>query len=133
MTLLRLCLRNLLYHWRGNLAVFLGVVVGCAVLTGALFVGDSLRGSLRERSLARALDVRAGDKIVLRLQRPSAIPRESALGQKKLEVEELESTVGRVLEGGELGNHFNLRAEVEAPRNAFVSLERLQKKLGQPG
>jgi putative ABC transport system permease protein len=51
MTLKRLRLRNLLFHWRGNLAVFLGVVVGTAVLTGALLVGDSLRGSLRERTL----------------------------------------------------------------------------------
>jgi ABC-type lipoprotein release transport system permease subunit len=53
MTLKRLRLRNLLYHWRGNSAVFLGVVVGTAVLTGALLVGDSLRGSLRELALAR--------------------------------------------------------------------------------
>jgi ABC-type antimicrobial peptide transport system permease subunit len=51
MTLKRLRLRNLLFHWRGNSAVFLGVVVGTAVLTGALLVGDSLRGSLRERAL----------------------------------------------------------------------------------
>jgi putative ABC transport system permease protein len=51
MTLKRLRLRNLLFHWRGNLAVFLSVVVGTAVLTGALLVGDSLRGSLRERTL----------------------------------------------------------------------------------
>lgn len=51
MTLQRLRLRNLLFHWRGNLAVFLGVVVGTTVLTGALLVGDSLRGSLRQRSL----------------------------------------------------------------------------------
>src|SRR5262249_36201197 len=43
--------RNLLYHWRGNLAVLLGVAVGAAVLTGALLVGDSLRGSLRALAL----------------------------------------------------------------------------------
>jgi ABC-type lipoprotein release transport system permease subunit len=48
MTLGRLLRRNLLYHWRGNLAVFLGVALGTAVLTGALLVGDSLRGSLRD-------------------------------------------------------------------------------------
>ena len=53
MTPFRLLLRNLLYHWRGNLAVFLGVVVGAAVLTGALLVGDSLRGSLRDLTLQR--------------------------------------------------------------------------------
>jgi ABC-type antimicrobial peptide transport system permease subunit len=51
MTLKRLRLRNLLFHWRGNFAVFLGVVVGTTVLTGALLVGDSLRGSLREHTL----------------------------------------------------------------------------------
>jgi putative ABC transport system permease protein len=45
----RLVARNLAFHWRGNLAVLLGVAVGSAVLTGALLVGDSLRGSLRAR------------------------------------------------------------------------------------
>src|SRR5947208_14103653 len=49
--MLRLLLRTLSYHWRGNAAVLLGVLVGSAVLTGALLVGDSLRGSLRDRSL----------------------------------------------------------------------------------
>jgi ABC-type lipoprotein release transport system permease subunit len=49
----RLCLRNLWYHGRGNFAVFLGVVVGTTVLTGALLVGDSLRGSLRDLTLER--------------------------------------------------------------------------------
>jgi ABC-type antimicrobial peptide transport system permease subunit len=53
MTPLRLLLRNLVYHWRGNLAVFLGVVVGAAVLTGALLVGDSLRGSLSDLTMRR--------------------------------------------------------------------------------
>src|SRR5262249_49745385 len=48
MTFGRLLLRNLLYHWRGNIAVLLGVVVSTAVLTGAVLVGDSLTGSLRD-------------------------------------------------------------------------------------
>jgi ABC-type lipoprotein release transport system permease subunit len=51
MTFLRLLLRNLAYHWRGNLAVFLGIALGSAVLTGALVVGDSLRGSLKALTL----------------------------------------------------------------------------------
>jgi putative ABC transport system permease protein len=46
-----LLLRNLAWHWRANLAVLLGVVVGAAALTGALVVGDSLRGSLRAMAL----------------------------------------------------------------------------------
>jgi ABC-type lipoprotein release transport system permease subunit len=53
MTFPRLLLRNLLYHWRANLALLAGVAVGCAVLTGALVVGDSLRGSLQARALAQ--------------------------------------------------------------------------------
>jgi ABC-type antimicrobial peptide transport system permease subunit len=51
MTFVRLLLRNLTWHWRPNLAVLLGVVVGTAALTGALLVGDSLRGSLRAMAL----------------------------------------------------------------------------------
>jgi putative ABC transport system permease protein len=53
MTRLQLILRNLLFHWQGNSAVFLGVVVSTAVLTGALLVGDALRGSLRQLTLDR--------------------------------------------------------------------------------
>lgn len=51
MTFGGLLLRNLLYHWRGNLSVLMGIVIGTAVLTGALFVGDSLRGSLEARTI----------------------------------------------------------------------------------
>jgi ABC-type antimicrobial peptide transport system permease subunit len=50
MNLPGLALRNLSYHWRGNLSVLLGMAVGTAVLTGALLVGDSLRGSLASLS-----------------------------------------------------------------------------------
>jgi ABC-type antimicrobial peptide transport system permease subunit len=53
MTQFRLLLRNLLYHGRTNAAVILGVIAATAVITGALIVGDSVRGSLREMSLER--------------------------------------------------------------------------------
>jgi len=45
--------RTLAHHWRTNLAVLLGVAAGTAVLTGALLVGDSVRGSLRQMTLDR--------------------------------------------------------------------------------
>ena len=68
----KLVLRNLGYHARGNLAVLLGVAVGSAVLTGALLVGDSLRGSLRER-VERQL---GGIDAVAFLPRPVHVTRE---------------------------------------------------------
>ncbi|MCZ6634912.1 MAG: FtsX-like permease family protein, partial [bacterium] len=45
--------RSLTYYWQIHLAVVLGVGVATAVLTGALLVGDSVRGSLRDLSLDR--------------------------------------------------------------------------------
>jgi ABC-type antimicrobial peptide transport system permease subunit len=50
---LRLILRNLVYFRWANLAVAVGMAVATAVLTGALMVGDSVRGSLRELAVQR--------------------------------------------------------------------------------
>src|SRR6478609_1765477 len=45
--------RSLVWYWRTNLAVLLGVATAAGVLGGALVVGDSVRASLRELVLAR--------------------------------------------------------------------------------
>ena len=45
--------RGVLYYWRTNAAVVLGVATAVAVLAGALLVGDSVRGSLRDLVLER--------------------------------------------------------------------------------
>ena len=45
--------RSLIHFWQIHLAVLLGAAVATAVLTGALLVGDSVRGSLRELTLDR--------------------------------------------------------------------------------
>lgn len=42
-----------MYHWRTNLAVCAGVAAAVSVLGGALIVGDSVRGSLRDLALGR--------------------------------------------------------------------------------
>ncbi len=52
-SLLKLAIRGLLYHWRINATVALGVAAATAVLTGALVVGDSVRESLRDMTLDR--------------------------------------------------------------------------------
>ena len=49
----RLILASLRYYWRTNAAVVLGVATAVAVLAGALLVGDSVRGSLRDLVLQR--------------------------------------------------------------------------------
>lgn len=48
-----LILRSLTHYWRIHVAVFLGVVAGTAVISGALIVGDSVRESLKAMSLDR--------------------------------------------------------------------------------
>jgi len=52
-SLRQLVLRGLTYYWRTNVAVVLGVATAVAVLAGALLVGDSVRGSLRDLVLQR--------------------------------------------------------------------------------
>src|SRR5262245_11499363 len=51
--MLHLVLRGVTYYWRSHLAVVLGVATAVAVLAGALLVGDSVRGSLRDLVLGR--------------------------------------------------------------------------------
>jgi ABC-type lipoprotein release transport system permease subunit len=232
MTFGKLLLRNLFYHWRGNLAVLLGVVVGTAVLTGALLVGDSLRGSLRQlaqrqlgrvdhvlvagrlfrqeladdlarrdaagqispalllqgtvvgepaagaataragrvnilgvdprfwqlwpdgqspngdkfwqsaedavvlnEALARELGVAKGDKVRLRLQKMSPVPRESILGRPEAaaavaETDEL--TVAAVIGDDVPGSRFTLNPGPTVSRNVFVPLARLQQEVISP-
>jgi putative ABC transport system permease protein len=48
-----LILQSLRYYWRTNLAVVLGVATAVSVLSGALLVGDSVRGSLRDLVVQR--------------------------------------------------------------------------------
>lgn len=53
MTTGKLILRSLRFYWRTQLGVLLGVGVTCAILTGALVVGDSVRATLRQMALSR--------------------------------------------------------------------------------
>jgi putative ABC transport system permease protein len=53
MTNARVIPASLKHHWRIHCAVALGVAAATAVLTGALIIGDSVRGSLRHLVLDR--------------------------------------------------------------------------------
>ena len=53
MTFWKLVIRNLWSHRRAHLGAWLGAVVGATALSGALYVGDSVRFSLKEIAMAR--------------------------------------------------------------------------------
>jgi ABC-type lipoprotein release transport system permease subunit len=86
-------------------------------------------------ALADALGASVGDDVTLRLQRPSAVPRESLLGRRDASavVEDWTLTVGRVLRPDAAADHFSLRPGLEAPRDAYVRLADLQERLEKPG
>jgi len=204
------------FNLKGNLAVLMGVVIATASLTGALLVGDSLRGSLADtvenklvwvneavlaqRFLNEKIVVELGDKsaipaiilkasiqvrdeqdclvtqisnaqvvavpeafwqdegessqwknlkgawlnhqaalglkisekqnVVLRVEKPSAIPRESFLGNREDVVDSITLEVGKVLDRSNKVSGFNLFPGMDAPATIFVPLKQMQEKLG---
>jgi ABC-type antimicrobial peptide transport system permease subunit len=89
MTFWTLIRRSLRFHARAHLGVVLGATVGSAALVGALIVGDSVRGSLRDLALQRLGSVRFalengdrlfGDRLADRLR--NAVVRESGGASK---------------------------------------------------
>lgn len=222
----QLLFRTLIYHWRTNLAVLLGVVAGTAVVGGALVVGDSVRGSLRDMTLvrlgridhvltgprfvrealaaeladlpefrsrfsaaapaivlpgslekpgpdsihvlaragnvqlygvdlrfwdltdhadvpppqedeillsqrlARQMSVGAGDAVVLSVELPSDIPRDSLLGKRDEAAVQVPLTVKAVLPESSGIGRLGLHPDQQLPANAFVALATLQDRLG---
>ena len=56
-------IQSITHYWRINLAVLLAAAVATAVLTGALLVGDSVRGSLRDLTLERLGNIDGADEV----------------------------------------------------------------------
>jgi ABC-type antimicrobial peptide transport system permease subunit len=225
MTFLRLAMASLRHQRRLNLALLLAVATTTAVLTGALLVGDSVRGSLRalvldrlgridqvvitdvffrdalvdqlhqdadlekqgltaeaailvrgslknqrdERVTGRVtvigchdsfwnlgtggpatglvadqivltdqlaaptyLDARVGDKLILQIGRPEAVPVDSPLGRKTDSVRRRQFTVAEIISADRLGG-FSLSPGQQMPLNAFVSLDAIAEMLGEEG
>ncbi len=204
------------FHLKGNLAVLMGIVIATASLTGALLVGDSLRGSLADtvknkliwvneavlaqRFFNEQIVVKLGEKttipaiilkasiqvrddqdclvtqissaqviavpeefwqdegksaqwknlkgawlnhqaaiglkisekqnVVLRIEKPSAIPRESFLGNREDVVDSITLEVEKVLDRSDKYAGFNLFPGMDAPATVFVPLQLVQEKLG---
>src|SRR5262245_43102487 len=93
-----LVLRGLIYYWRTHLAVVLGVATAVAVLAGALIVGESVRGSLRDLVLGRLgrTDHVVASAGFFREQLGDEIRAEPRFADRFAEVDPLVVTVGFV-------------------------------------
>jgi putative ABC transport system permease protein len=81
--------------------------------------------------LARELSAGSGDSLVLRVEKPSAIPLESLHSRKEDLGSTLRLTVREILPAGALGE-FSLQPQQGVVRAVFVSLDLLQKQIDQP-
>lgn len=81
-------------------------------------------------ALARDLSVQAGDAVLIRVERPSAIPLESLHGRKEDPGRTIRFNVAATLDGKELGE-FSLRPTQGDAYTVFVPLRRLQRDLSQ--
>jgi hypothetical protein len=82
-------------------------------------------------ALAAELHSSSGDVLLLRLQKPSAIPIESLFGRKDDIARTVRLDAATVLPRGQLGM-FSLRAAQSDVRAIFMPLARLQRDLGVP-
>ena len=94
--------------------------------------GPANREALLSTALARELGVDAGDAVLVRVQRPSAIPLESVHGRKEDVGRTMRLIVRSVLTSESLGE-FSLRPQQGEVRAIFVPLARLQNDLEIPG
>ena len=86
------------------------------------------REILLSPALAREIGASAADSIVVRMQKPSAIPAEWLHGRKDDAGRAMRFTVRQVLPPEELGE-FSLRPQQGVVRAVFIPLRRLQKDL----
>lgn len=87
---------------------------------------------LLSQALAGELGAKQGDTLVLRIEKPSAIPAESLHGRKDDLGRTVRLTMREVLPAASLGE-FSLRPQQGAVRAIFVELKKLQKNIEQDG
>ena len=87
---------------------------------------------LLSEGLARELGGQAGDALLVRVERPSAIPVSSLHGRKGDVGRTVRLSIRTVVSAAELGE-FSVRPQQGLARSVFVSLEQLQGDLERPG
>jgi ABC-type antimicrobial peptide transport system permease subunit len=89
------------------------------------------RDAYLSEALAQDLQVKAGDALLLRVEKPSDIPLESLHGRKDDPGRTIRTTYSQTLSSANLGE-FALRPQQGAQRAMFVSLQFLQKEVSEP-
>src|SRR5690606_3456819 len=90
------------------------------------------RQALLSPALASELGAQEGDALLLRVQKPSAIPASTLAGRRDETAGSVRVTMHRVLPADQLGE-FSLRPRQDAVRAIFVPLARLQRDLDLAG
>ena len=80
-------------------------------------------------NLAEALGVAVGETLVVALEIPSSIPRDSLLGKNDDDVREIVLTVSAILPQESGVGRLGLHPSQQLPLNAFISLDTLQETL----
>ncbi len=96
------------------------------------FAGDWSESVVLNEPLAATLGVRGGDEVVLRIEKPSLMPRDLPLTPDSDLSVAFRLTVRAVASESQFGR-FSLQANQAAPLNAFVPLIWIQQKIGQVG
>lgn len=87
--------------------------------------------ALNERA-ATQLNVKVGDPVVLRIEKPGAFSRDAPMSGEENEIVSIRATIGRIV-GDEAFGRFSLAASQVPPPSVFVPLAYLQKRLDFAG
>jgi putative ABC transport system permease protein len=90
------------------------------------------RQALLSPALAAELGAASDDGLLLRVQKPSAIPADTLVGRRNDTTRAVRLTVRETLAAERLGE-FTLRPQQDAVRAVFVPISRLQRDLELPG
>ncbi len=100
--------------------------------TESIFPAET-RGKLAiNRNLARRLNLKQGDTVVLRVERPGLLPRDSIMSTDTDAFAKSSFTIDTIVANNTFGR-FSLKANQIPPLNAFLPLEQLQNLVELPG
>jgi len=95
------------------------------------WVANHLEGIILNEPLAKKLNAGIGDEVVLRMEKPSLMPREAPLSTDSDLSLAFRLKASAIADQSQFGL-FNLQANQAAPLNVFVSIQWLQEKLDHP-